>query len=387
MATFQIRKSAAELMAQARKITDVDIVDSEIEEPLQRLLQSLNTEAELNERGAAAMEECVLRLLANRLRMKRDFDRHPEITEQQIVCPLILTGAGRTGSTKLHKMLAASGDFKYLPFWQGYSLGLRSGKRDEDSAARIHDADEHTRWFDTHAPKAKLIHAYETFEPEEETLLLEHALCGMYMMAYVFIPGYVMWSVQHMRAHYEYMKMCLQYLQWQFCDGDSRRWVLKCPIHFGNEPMLTQVFPDAAFVATHRNPAHTLSSISSLMEHYTCAYSDAQRKPVYGAMMVEGLAARAQNFVASREANPHLHTIDLAYPDVADNTDRVVEDIYRHAGLPLTARARENILAWEANNRLHKLGAHEHSLVEYSITPEMMEGKFDAYADRYGRYY
>ena len=387
MTVFQIKSSAPQLMAQARKTTGIDIIDVEIEEALERLLQSLNTESELNERGATAMEERVLRLLCNRLRMQRDFKLHPEINEQQIVRPLILTGGGRTGSTKLHKMLAASGDFLYLPFWQGYSLGLRTGKRDEDTAPRIRDADEHTRWFDTHAPKAKLIHGYETFEPEEETLLLEHAFCGMYMMAYVFVPSFVGWCVPHLREHLEFVKQGLKYLQWQFYEGDARPWVLKCPIHFGNEHLLAQVFPDAAFVATHRNPIHTLSSTSSLLEHYNYAYSDAQRKPIYGAMMVEGVAGSAQQFVASREANPNLNTIDLAYADVAGNTDRVVEKIYQHAGLPLTPGSFDNIRAWEVKNRQHKLGAHEHTLDEYSITAEMIDGRFSRYIERFGGYF
>jgi Sulfotransferase family len=385
--SFQIKSSAQKLMAKARATANVALVDADIEEALDRLLLSLNTEAELNERGAVAIEQRLLRLLCNRLRMQRDFKLHPEINDQQIVRPLILTGGGRTGSTKLHKMLAASGDFLYLPFWQGYSLSLRTGDRSEDTAARIHDADEHTRWFDTHAPKAKLIHAYETFEPEEETLLLEHAFCGMYMMAYLFVPSFAGWCVPHLRKHLEFVKLSLKYLQWQFHEGDSRPWVLKCPIHFGNEPMLAQVFPDAAFVATHRNPLDTLSSTASLLEHYNVAYSDAARKSTYGLMMVEGLAASAQNFVTSREANPGLNAIDMAYPELTGNTDRIVEKVYRHASLQLAAAAIDNIHVWEANNRLHKRGAHEHSLAEYSITPEVIRGRFDAYTERFGRYF
>jgi hypothetical protein len=36
---------------------------------------------------------------------------------------------------------------------------------------------------------------------------------------------------------------------------------------------------------------------------------------------------------------------------------------------------------------VHKLGAHEHSLAEYSITPEMIAGRFDAYAEGFGQYF
>jgi hypothetical protein len=142
----QIKLSTIQLMRSAREQCGLDeVIDTAIEEPLARLLQSLNDEAQLTEAGAAAMERHILRVLRNRLRMQRDFRRHPEINEQLIVRPLILTGGPRSGSTKLHKMLAASGDFIVLPCWQGISPALHTGERTEDPAARIHEADDRVR--------------------------------------------------------------------------------------------------------------------------------------------------------------------------------------------------------------------------------------------------
>ena len=128
MQTFEIKSTAAQLMARAREMTAVDIVDSDIEEALGRLVTALNTEAQLTEAGAAGMEGRIHTILSNRLRMLRDFAAHPEIDEQQIVRPHFLTGAGRSGSTKLHKLLAASGDFKYLRFWQQFNPSLTAAR-------------------------------------------------------------------------------------------------------------------------------------------------------------------------------------------------------------------------------------------------------------------
>jgi hypothetical protein len=71
-------------MATARAQTDIpDIIDSKIEEALERLLHSLNAESKLSEAGARAVERRLLRILSSRLRMQRDFALHPEIDKQQ----------------------------------------------------------------------------------------------------------------------------------------------------------------------------------------------------------------------------------------------------------------------------------------------------------------
>ena len=142
MKYFSLASSALQLLAKARELTGLtNIIDTSIEERLHKFVHALNTEAQLSEGGATRMERHLLLVLGNRLRMLRDFQQHPEIEEQKIVRPVIMTGAARTGSTKLQKMIAATGDFNYLPCWQGISLSLLSGKRDEAAAERIRIAD------------------------------------------------------------------------------------------------------------------------------------------------------------------------------------------------------------------------------------------------------
>ena len=117
-----LRLSVDELMATAREVAGVDLVDDEVVEPLTVLHRALGKErAQLDAEGARAFEQKLLRLLANRLRMKRDVLRHPEIAEQPITGPVIVMGTARSGTTKLQKALAASGDFNFLTFWQAFN--------------------------------------------------------------------------------------------------------------------------------------------------------------------------------------------------------------------------------------------------------------------------
>jgi hypothetical protein len=388
MQTFAIKSSAAQLMARAREMTAVDIVDSDIEEALGKLVTALNTEAQLTEAGAAAMEGRILIILCNRLRMLRDFAAHPEIDEQQIIRPHFLTGAGRSGSTKLHKLLAASGDFKYLRFWQQFNPSLHSGDRSEDPSERVREADAFIRWFNEHSPQARLIHEYEVFEPEEETFLFDHTRFLInFSITHASIPSYMQWCMtQDMAKQVGFLKQMLKYLQWQFYDGDQRPWVLKCPLYCGMEPLLIQLFPDAVFVATHRDPGARVASSAGLTVCMQKAYSDADRAKQTGPVILEFIAMAANQYLAGRDAFPDLKILDISYPELNKQAERVVEKIYAFAGRPLTDRARQAMRNWETDNPQHKHGVYKYSLADYSITEEMITENFRPYVARFRDY-
>ena len=130
---FLLQMSADQMLARARELTGIDIIDAEAVEPFRILHAAYNTDACLHEQGAWAIEKKLLRLLSNRLRMQRDFAQHPEIVEIEITNPTFVYGQLRSGTTKIQKLLAASGDFHYLPFWQTANPSLRTGDRTESS--------------------------------------------------------------------------------------------------------------------------------------------------------------------------------------------------------------------------------------------------------------
>lgn len=81
---FLLQMSADQMLARAREMTGIDIIDAEAVGPFQILHAAYNTDACLHEQGAVAIEKKLLRLLSNRLRMLRDFARHPEIAKIEI---------------------------------------------------------------------------------------------------------------------------------------------------------------------------------------------------------------------------------------------------------------------------------------------------------------
>jgi hypothetical protein len=378
--TYQVRRTAPEFLLQARVATGIDIVDAAITQKLEYLLKSLNTEAQLHEAGARAWERLLHMALCNRLRMLRDVRNHPEIAEERIERPLIMSGTARSGSTKIHKKLAAGGDFLYMPAWQGLSMSLLTGDRNENPAERIRTASEHIDWFNTQSPTARLTHELSTFEPEEENLLQAHNL-SPYLQSFSFIPQYLDWYAANVDwvEDFRFLKLALQYLQWQFHPGENKPWILKSPTHFGFEPWLVKVFPDAYFISTVRDPLATFGSSVSLLTHYYAAFTDVIRKDIIGPLYLERLAAWSELSLESRKGTPDLRILDLSYREIMRSSETVMEQIYSYIGMPLSERAREAMRVWETGNVQHKHGAHSYSLEDFGLTAETVRARFARY--------
>lgn len=369
--------SADQMLVWAREMTGIDIVDDAAVEPLRFLHAAYNTDACLHEQGVIAIEKKLLRLLCNRLRMQRDFARHPEIAEVQIRNPVFVYGQLRSGTTKTQKLLAASGDFHYLPFWKTYHPSLLTGSRLESTQPRIDEADAFIRWFDALSPDAKLGHRFETFEPEEESLLLEHSLVTGAFIAFNTMNSYLHWiATQNPTITLEYLRDMLKYLQWQ--SGENKPWVLKSPLWGGLEPFIREVFPDANLVMTHRTPHKTIPSLFRLLDTFHAPFSD--RKPDY-AMLRVFLAMGLEQQLKTRHDRPDIKILDISYNDVIGPGADLAAKVYRFCGMPLREEALQNIRNWEVANPVHKLGAFTYDMADYQLTPELLNKDFASYIE------
>jgi hypothetical protein len=383
MSGAKLSLSVADLMARSRTMTGIDIVDDEIVEPLTILHRALNEEAALDAEGARAYEAKFLRLLSNRLRMKRDFARHPEIAEQPIRGPLIIMGVARSGTTKLQKVLAASGDFNFLTFWQNFNWASVSGVPGEPLAARIAEADAFCRWFDMRSPETKLGHHFEALEPEEEGPLSEGCFVVPSFIGYAEMPSYAQWLADKPRSiFFTFLRDVMKYLQWQGLASPDRPWLLKSPNYNGLEPEIRQVFPDARFVVANRSPLQTLPSMCKLVRCFRQAYGAPDADD---ALIIEGNYRSMEAHLANRCAHPDLPILDVRFEDVVGDLPATLQRIYDHAGMKLSGEARARILAWDAENRMHKLGAFRYSLSDAGLDEEVIRRRMAGYFDHLDR--
>jgi len=72
------------------------------------------------------------------------------------------------------------------------------------------------------------------------------------------------------------LKKMLQFLQWQKNQRGvtGERWLLKTPMHLGHVDAIVELFPDAQFIQTHREPTQTLPSYASMIYNLWLGVSD-----------------------------------------------------------------------------------------------------------------
>jgi hypothetical protein len=377
MTTCPIELSVDQLMARAREVAGVAIGDDEIVEPLTILHRAYGEEAQLDREGAKAMTRSLVRLLANRLRMKRDFLAHPEIADQPIKGPLVVMGVARSGTTKLQKVLAASGDFNFLPFWMNFSWASRTGRPNEPLDARIAEADAHCRWYDARSPETKLGHAFEAMEPEEEAVLSEGCFVTPTFLGYADIPSYAQWlGTQPPSIWFGFLRDSLKYLQWQGLASGDRPWLLKSPNYNGMELEILKVFPDARLIMAHRSPLKTLTSMCKLIQCFRVAYS---RLEPDLQLIVEHNYHNMDAHIANRAANPGLPHLDVRFEDIVGNLSGVIERIYADADLPLSEASLDRMLEWDRDNSMHKHGEFKYSLEQLGLDERVIRERMAGY--------
>ena len=181
----------------------------------------------------------------------------------------------------MQKVLAASGDFNFFTFWQGFNWASISGEPNEPTGQRIAEAEEFCRWFDERSPQAKLGHSFEALEPEEDEPLSEGCFVTPSFVGYAEVPGYGRWlGEQPAGVRFEFLRAVMQYMQWQGLARADRPWLLKSPAYGSQELEILEVFPDARFVMAHRSPLRTVPSTCTLVGHFRRAYGTSTPDPI-----------------------------------------------------------------------------------------------------------
>ncbi|MBP9714275.1 MAG: sulfotransferase, partial [Sterolibacterium sp.] len=288
---FGLRASldAENLIAAARKKTGLtDFGDDSFRDGLTVLTRALDTEAQLHPLGRLIMRHRLIGLLVVRLKAQTLFTRHPEILQQPITAPLVIAGLQRTGTTMLHRLLAADPQLRAMRSYEAMNpiseTGAKSGSNFSTNSSpdlRLQTtrlAEKALRYM---APEFFAIHPVNADAPEEEILLMDYSFLSDVAESLANVPSYADWlRHQDVTPAYAYMKSLLQLMQWQSTTADARsqpipRWVLKTPAHLGHLDVLLQTFPDAKIIQTHRDPSRTAASYSSMMAHGHGVFSDA----------------------------------------------------------------------------------------------------------------
>lgn len=374
------------LIAEAReKAGLVDFGDESFREPMAVMLKSMEEEADLNATGRFVQRARIVGLLVNRLRTEDHLRRFPEILEEEVRDPLVIVGMARTGTTRLHRLIACDPAILSLAWWESRNPAPFPDSGGAQRDPRIVEAEAEVQAMVEGAPDLAAMHPMEAEAPDEEIMLLEHSFFSTNPEAFLHVPSYSAWlEQQDQTAGYEYLKRLLQFLQWQKkrAGATGRRWVLKTPHHLGFMDLLFEVFPGARVIQTHRDPLETIPSLASLIHEIRKIATD-RPDPVeagrhWGAKMSEVLR-RCMEIRATREDR----FIDVWYQDVNRDAMAAIRRIYEFAGMELGAEAERRMRRWSVDHSRDKRPAHHYTLEQFGFTEEGIRRDFAGYRERF----
>ena len=375
--------NANEILDQAKSETGLsDLGEPLFFEGLNRLVDSINNEASLNEIGIQAQPIRIQGLLSNRLRFEEDLKKFPEILDQEIIAPIVIVGLPRTGSTMTHRLLASDPNHTAMLWWEGRYPALLPGEKRGDIEARMELGKAEVDAVVAASPEALDIHPWDYKGADEEILLLEHNFLSTVPESFMALPSYSEWiEEQDHTLAYEDLKKFIQYLQWQNPGREKKRWVLKSPHHLGFIDKMISVFPDAKIIQTHRDPIKTVPSFCSMCANLFEPLTTNFDKVFIGKHWSNKLTRALNHCMNISEQHPD-NFLDLEFLNMIKDPIDEMKKIYEFIGESFGEKTEVAMEAWREENK-HEMGAHKYSLEEYDLTESQINNNFAKYQQKY----
>ena len=368
-----------DLINASRRMTGLNDFGKDFwDEPLERMIQSMNKEANLHPVGFFISRQRIINLLATRLRAEKWFKKFPEILDQDLYPVTLIVGLQRTGTTKLHRLLSADPDNRVLKSWEAINpIPIQEKKRRVDKRIKIARTSEKALRY--MAPGFFAIHPVEHNAPEEDILLLDTTFLSTTPEATMHVPSYAKWLESTDQTYaYAYAVKLMKFLQWQ---QPAKRWVLKSPHHMEFLDLIDKQMANVHYVWTHRDISSCIPSFLSMVSHSRVIFSDDinlddvidhwVRKTSY--MLSKGLQFR------DKPGNNEKFT-DVFYKNLVENSPREIHRIYdRYGGIH--NGFIDKFITAEEENPQWKYGIHAYSMDDFGLTKEKLIALNGAYVE------
>lgn len=403
--TFTVEKILAEATKRAGGLSDFGPDD--FKDRLAIILEDYNNDygadgkTGMNGVGRMKVYNDIIRYAANRLLIHEQFKKHPEILEEDIEAPIIVVGLPRSGTTHLLSLLESDSRFRSLPYWiAGEPVPLPNDNPNsllnrlqylflkENGAAHERDP----RWLRSQAQWAglkrivPLLASMHPLNPDhiQEDVDLWAPDFGSYVFEWIGVAPTYRDKISYgsdLTPHYEYMKNCLKLLQWK---KPKKRWVIKCPQHLENLPVLQKVFPDATIVVTARDPLAVIQSATTMLAYGARMNRnevDTERLIKYWVDRVEHLLKAC---VKDRPNLPETQSIDCPFHIFMQDNMAMIEAIYAKAGIEMTDTARRELQGYIDAHPRGKAGQIIYDLKgDFGVDINALKERFKFYFDAY----
>ena len=371
--------SVEEIHEQARQETGLsDFGDASYLETLGHLLRAYDEESRLGPEGRESTRKTLVRCLKSRLYSNDRLARHPECLEVPISKPLLVAGLPRTGTTALHKLMAADPASQALQYFLGCEPDVRPPREEWPRHPGYLSARADLERIYAHAPEIESIHSMQPDEADECRLLFMQDFLGLTFSSNATLPSYESWLLERdMRPSYRRYRDNLKLIG---ANEPEKRWVLKNSSHLWALEALIEALPDCCIIQTHRSPVELISSISSLVYRMRRISEPEIRKEEVGMQQLDLWSRILEKNMASRQTLS-CRILDVHFETFTRDPIGTVKTIHDYFDLSWRAESEQEIRVWADQNRKDQQGVHEYSAREYGLSEALIADRFRAYIE------
>ncbi|MBI1404157.1 MAG: sulfotransferase [Porphyrobacter sp.] len=307
-----------------------DVAD--FRERLARMIASLKAEADLNPLGRVMAWGQLSRQVKNRLAFGALWRDKPDLLATPLAPPIIVIGHMRSGTTRIHKLLAADPAFSHTRYCDAYHpVPARWGLNRVRSGLELAMLGLINPWMQS-------IHPMAPAEVEEELAWISAALHHSIYESQWHIPSYSAWSES--RGSLPIYREFRRILQTDAAHRGiaERPRVLKVPAFAEDLATLLSLFPDARLVLARRELGAVLTSAVSLAANQMAVQSDTCDLAAIEARWQHKIALREERIAAALEGwqGPVARA---SFDDLNADWEGAMANIYADLGLALTPQA------------------------------------------------
>ena len=353
---------AESIVEAARRKAGRDPANGSWRERLATLLRALHDEALLNPLGRTIAFGQLVRIVGARVRAERLWAERPEILARPLGPQLVIVGQMRSGTTRLHRLLACDPAFAHTRTFESLEPVPPRGVDLRRLKARAG-----LGLLAACNPALRAIHPTAATAPEEEFGLHAFSLWGAQFEGQWYVPSFARACEDgDARCVYAEFANLLRTVGWARGDPPGKPWLLKAPQFAQDLEALSAAFPEARFLRLHRAPAEIVASSASLAWQQARVQSDSADRAAIGREWLRKTRLREERmrtFFDGRSDALHLD-----YADVGADWRGAVRRVYGFLGRPLEPAVLARMERLTERSRAHR--GHDYSLAQFGLDPD-----------------
>lgn len=370
---------ARAIIAEAEERAGLSDPEPHFHRNLEALLESLARTGKLAEASHGPIRQALVDRAADRIEGLAWLRRHPEIADEVIEKPVFLTGLPRSGTTYLQYLFDRDRRFRLVRTWEAIMPNPPPGADAESVARRKAIEAEANAQIHFEVEGFDALHLIDEGGPQECHVFMEQSWAAAGFMNLYDVPDYFDYLMNDVDlvAAYQVHKRQLQLLQWKL---PQPRWAVKYPNHVIAMDEILQVYPDARFVMTHRDPVQTLPSIAKMSFMLRSARETGPVDPHrVGRQMLDFVRRHIDRIMAFCTGPNADRVAHVDYYRLVADPAATLGEVHQAIGADSPPDVRDAITSWRRSNPKGKRGENRYTLEEYGIDPDEARELFADY--------